>query len=341
MSDIELLSLAASDASQIAQYSHTLSINLFTYGRRVQNASKVIDALCSEISSTGSALKELSLALSNDSCLQLCSHEAVRIVRNVIEDTKRAFTNIEAFVSNDSNDNRQERSAVKQPRQLSLLERQTDQIRTSLEQLKLSLLLILNVLIFADQLRKKKSLVMMRDQRELIRLLAAERVEINRRLTKATALASQQATSTSNPGSSGNVSAPRFLGPQSKPGHTRAFSAGAVEDFTMSPISASSPMATEQLEIPNVNLHASLRHHFERIQHHSYLVENLLTEISSSRYRLDHGIRDRLHMGILKLHWNEWSRYRSVHGHQVFDQMLFNHEEIVSCILNFSLRISC
>lgn len=82
--------------------------------------------------------------------------------------------------------------------------------------------------------------------------------------------------------------------------------------------------------LPNIVLPTALQRHHERIHHHSYLVQNLLTEIASLQYNLDMNTRDRMQNGVLNMHWDEWSMYRLRHGHEHFEKMLNAHPDVVS-----------
>ncbi len=73
---------------------------------------------------------------------------------------------------------------------------------------------------------------------------------------------------------------------------------------------------------------ASLLIRDEEIQHHAMLVHNLLEEISDVQYRLDHGIRHRMHDGILKIHWDEWMPFASKHGHDHFHRVFEPHRHV-------------
>jgi hypothetical protein len=65
------------------------------------------------------------------------------------------------------------------------------------------------------------------------------------------------------------------------------------------------------------------------LEHHRLLIENILAEVNSSRYAIDHGVRYRLHDGILNLHWNEWSPLRSQHEDDVF-RALLTHSPVLA-----------
>jgi hypothetical protein len=57
-----------------------------------------------------------------------------------------------------------------------------------------------------------------------------------------------------------------------------------------------------------------LSHRMEEMEHHCALTKSLLGEISAVQYRIDYGLRDRMHRGVLGLHWEEWSPLRKIYG---------------------------
>jgi hypothetical protein len=65
------------------------------------------------------------------------------------------------------------------------------------------------------------------------------------------------------------------------------------------------------------------------IEHHGTLVENLMNEINASRYRINRGIRYRMHQGVLRAHWDEWSPFRKRFGHGELMKTISLHTEVV------------
>ncbi len=69
---------------------------------------------------------------------------------------------------------------------------------------------------------------------------------------------------------------------------------------------------------------------------HSLLMDKMLKEIGISKYRIDYGQRDRLQKAILKVHWDEWTHLRMIHGHERLVEMLtaLNQDELVTTRLH-------
>lgn len=83
-------------------------------------------------------------------------------------------------------------------------------------------------------------------------------------------------------------------------------------------------------EPPLIDLPEGLKLHYEKIHHHTSLVQNLLSEIDSLEYKLDHNTRGRMHTGVLQVHWNEWNSQRRVFGIHPFEKIMSNSSEIAS-----------
>lgn len=155
MSGIEIIGLAAS-VIQIAEVGGKLSVKLFTFTRKVKNANKSIDALSQDIAATGAVLKQLGETLSKDASLKVCSQEALDTAKTLVEDTKKVFDGLEKLIDGDEKSSNKFLKGIswKQRLKFPFLEPQIAQVQANLERLKSSLLVILNVLIFAEQLRK-------------------------------------------------------------------------------------------------------------------------------------------------------------------------------------------
>jgi hypothetical protein len=152
MSGLEIVGIAAS-VLQIAELGGRLSVKLFTFGRKIKNADKNIDSISQDIAATGAVLQELGNTLKKDDQTRLCSDEAVATARMLVAGCHKVFTEL-----NDTLDGSGSGSKLvlgwKQRLKYTFLEPQIDLLRTNLERLKSSLLVILNVLVFAEQIKK-------------------------------------------------------------------------------------------------------------------------------------------------------------------------------------------
>lgn len=152
MSGIEILGVAAS-VLQIAELGGKLSVKLFTFSRKIKNADKCISSISKDIAATGAVLQQLANELRKDERLRLCSDQAVATTRILVDDCKKIFSELnEALDSRPSGNNCI--SGWMEKLKFPFLEPHVELLRSNLERLKSSLVVMLNVLIFAEQLRK-------------------------------------------------------------------------------------------------------------------------------------------------------------------------------------------
>lgn len=154
----------------------------------------------------------------------------------------------------------------------------------------------------------------------MIKVLANEKEENERRYKRILAAIADK------PSDSGSK---RFVDPSTSPVGSVAttFTTSSTTATLVNPVP--DPPETKSIVVPIIVLPTGLQRHHERIHHHSYLVQNLLSEIASLQYNLDLNTRDRMQNGILNMHWDEWSMYRLRHGHEHFEKMLSAHPDVV------------
>lgn len=77
------------------------------------------------------------------------------------------------------------------------------------------------------------------------------------------------------------------------------------------------------------SLDADQSNRWEEIEHHCALIKSLMSEISAGRYKINHGIRYRMHQGVLIAHWDEWSPLRKLYGDAILMKALSPYSEVV------------
>jgi hypothetical protein len=156
MSGLEILGIAAS-VIQIAELGGKLSVKLFTFTRKIKNADKSIDSISQDIAATGAVLQQLGNELKKDEKLRLCSPEAIATAKSLMDECHKIFKDLNDAVdgsSKGSGTGAKMLLSLKQRVKYTFLEPQIDLLKANLEKLKSSLLVMLNVLIFAEQLKK-------------------------------------------------------------------------------------------------------------------------------------------------------------------------------------------
>jgi hypothetical protein len=169
MSGIEILGIAAS-VIQIADAGARLSQKLFVFTRKVKSADRTIQDISNEIAATGAALRELGEALSEDKYATLGSRHSIDQTSQIVADCWKVFSDINESIGGDKivkgTEASNEKSSnviakfnkpsftFKQRFMFPFIEPQINMLRTKLESLKSSLVLMLQVLLLAEQVRK-------------------------------------------------------------------------------------------------------------------------------------------------------------------------------------------
>ena len=153
MSGVEIVGIAAS-VIQIAELGARLSVKLFVFSRKIKSADKSIDSISQDIAATGAVLQQLGSELSKDENAELCSNEALATTRNLVDSCMSVFKDLESSLDGRFPSSNSVVAGWKRRLKFPFLEAQIEVLRSNLERLKSSLLVMLNVLIFAAQVRR-------------------------------------------------------------------------------------------------------------------------------------------------------------------------------------------
>jgi len=154
MSGLEAAGVIA-NILQIAEIGFKLSVSLYNLYHKLQSANQNLRSLSSDISLTCNVLQQLGSALKQDEQKRLCSPQALSTAKDVLEECKQAFQRIDDAVRESSallGMNRLERAFRRFA--FVLKESELDALHGNLESLKSTMLLMLNVLIYAGQIRR-------------------------------------------------------------------------------------------------------------------------------------------------------------------------------------------
>lgn len=190
MSGLEAIGIAAS-IIQVAELGAKLAVKLCTFYHQVKESNESIQSLSSDVSLTCSILHQLGDSLERDAETRLYSAQAFITAQEVLRECRKVFGKIDHAVEEQKRDNTKNRVArVTRKFGLALMERDLDVMRTNLERLKSTVLLMLNVIIYAGQIRwyvllcvvviltnrcSKSESPLLKEQQELIKLLVAEK----------------------------------------------------------------------------------------------------------------------------------------------------------------------
>jgi hypothetical protein len=311
MSGLEIVGIAAS-VLQLADLGGRLSVKLFTFSRKIKNADKSIASISAEIAQTGSILQHLGNELQKDDQLKVCSAEAVATAKLLVTDCYKIFDDL-----NESLDAKAPKNKVvaawKQRIIFPLVEPQVNLLNTNLERLKSSLLVMLNVLIFAEQLRNQEALPILKDQRELVRTLVEDKNESEAKFQRV--LKAIEGLKVTN-------LPPEF------PSNTAAIVTSTISPSTFNipnDFSAGPTARDKRSQLPTV-----LKAREEEIHDQCALLRNVIDEISRPHYKVDHGLRHRMHSGVLSAHWSGWSPLRNLYGDAALLQAFAEVPAVVS-----------
>ena len=147
---------------QLADLGIRLSLRLYTFGETVASADKSIISISKDVSLTSSVLKELGQYLEKDQESRISSENAIQTANGIVKECLEVFNSMDkALTRSMSRLGLQE--GGKKVKTVATLERlkwpflqpRMQLLRSNLERLKSTLLLMLNVLIYARQVADK------------------------------------------------------------------------------------------------------------------------------------------------------------------------------------------
>lgn len=285
MSGLEAIGIAAS-IIQVAELGTKLAVKLCTFYRQVKESNESIQNLSSDVSLTCSILHQLGDSLNEDAETRLYSAQAFLTAQEVLEECRRVFDKIDHAVEEQRRDNTKNRVArVTRKFGLALMERDLDAMRTNLERLKSTVLLMLNVIIYAGQIRwyvspcimlmltnrySKSESPLIKEQRELINLLVAEKKANEEKYTNLkTAIESVQVNN-----------------------HFQALSSSISQDTASTTSTACDPLPTE-------------------IKEYQILFRDLLDRVDACKYTLEPSRHRRIRSGVMDLNLAEEILFQS------------------------------
>ncbi|KAJ6006077.1 hypothetical protein N7451_004021 [Penicillium sp. IBT 35674x] len=201
MSGAEILGVVAS-VIQVAELGGKLSVKLCTFCHRFKNANKSLKGLSKDIALTCNVLRQLGESLEQDNLATLCSPNAFETAQEVLRECEKVFQDldhtIEQHYSDPSSKTRIERATKKI--WFLMNEPHLDAMAGNLERLKSTMLLMLNVIIYAGQIRSRREANELQEQRNLLLVLANEKLESERNYENLTKSLQYVSLNVSDPG---------------------------------------------------------------------------------------------------------------------------------------------
>lgn len=153
---------------QIADVGVRLSVKLYTFGETVASADRSVISISKDVSLTSGVLKELGRILDKDRETRTFSENAVQTADGVVKECLEVFREMEDILVKKMpglarGDGRDGRSGERMKRAVVVLERlkwgylqpKLQLLRSNLDRLKSTLLLMLNVITYARQVSAK------------------------------------------------------------------------------------------------------------------------------------------------------------------------------------------
>ncbi|KAJ5975797.1 hypothetical protein N7481_009504 [Penicillium waksmanii] len=177
-----------SAALQVAELGGRLSVKLCTFAHKFKNADKALRSLSNDVALTCSVLRQLGDSLRQDDLVSLYSPDAFATAQDVLEECKKVFNDLESEIEQQHADPSSKSRIERATRKIWFLmnEPRLDAVAGNLERLKSTMLLMLNVVIYAGQLRSRHEVSQAQEQRELLQMLAVEKIESERKFEQLT-----------------------------------------------------------------------------------------------------------------------------------------------------------
>lgn len=143
----------ASSSLEIADLAAKVSVRLFALSRKVTDALKPVENLSKDIAQTGAILNRLGHQLKKDQDVRVGSTTLVTSVDDLVEECSHIFESIDKALDG-NNSGSKAILGLQHYVHIASLQPQLAVLETSLERLKMPLALVLQVLIYAEQLKR-------------------------------------------------------------------------------------------------------------------------------------------------------------------------------------------
>lgn len=151
MFGLEAVGIAAS-IIQIADLGTKLSVKFFIFYRKLQNVNESVQNLSSDVTLTCAILRELGESLKQDELSRLCSPEAYRTAQHVLKQCEEVLQQIQKMINETGPSGKTRWQQATSKLKSVLNEPNVDLLRGNLERLKSTMLLLLNVIMYAGQI---------------------------------------------------------------------------------------------------------------------------------------------------------------------------------------------
>lgn len=156
MSGLEALGIAAS-IIQVADIGTKISVKLFAFYRQLNHANESVQLLSNEVALISAILRELGDTLTEEDSLKICSDESIRTLNRVLHQCRDVLEQIQRVTNNFDTSSKNRVQKVTTKFRVVLTDPTLDPMKANLERLKSTMLLLLNVIMFAREIRRSVS----------------------------------------------------------------------------------------------------------------------------------------------------------------------------------------
>ncbi|KAJ6027782.1 hypothetical protein N7499_001240 [Penicillium canescens] len=320
MSGIEVLGVIAS-AIQVAELGMKLSVRLCTFYRDIKAANQTIQNLSSDVSLTCAILHELGETLQTDEQSKVCSDQAFRTVEKVLAECKDVFQQIEIIAEKETSKIGSNR--LSQKLSVAMMRPDLEMFQTHLERLKSTMLLMLNVIMYAGQIRRRAENSVLEDQRKLIQTLIDDKKNNETRYNSLIRLIRTSVSVKSTPEASHSSDMI-----QSTSTGALSFTAANIAVRANEKITTSRAMHTEGTRNQSTIEEQDTLKHVGDFQVYGAFVRRVLEDIDRCQPLLDPPRYLRFRNGIVKMHMEEYPKYRQTHSIGIIDSSKFFSDPI-------------
>ncbi|KAJ5199914.1 hypothetical protein N7472_005118 [Penicillium cf. griseofulvum] len=313
MSGLEAFAVAAS-IIQVADLGTKLSVKLFSFYRQVKSANESIQLLSNEIALVSAILRELGDSLREEGSSKLCSDEALQTLSRVLNQCRDVLGQIQRVIDTNDQTGKSRFQQVTGKFRLVLVEPSLDQLKMSLERLKSTMLLLLNVIMYAGHLRSSNVPTLLQEQRSLIENLLEDRHNDNQKPCLPDRAMSSQAFST-----------------QTASSKTASIGTDEISKQKSDPNLYQPTLKEQPSDWPGNNNKARIRSDeamdnidSAELEEYNILIESMLRKVDSCKAKLEDSRYLRIKNGVLNIHSGEIVRFQLEHGPSIhIDPLLF------------------
>ena len=286
---------------QVADIGLRLSLRLYTFGETVASADQSIRNISKDVSLTSAVLKELGNTFENDKA-GISSDNATSTAKDVVQECHTVFDEMEALLLkkvphlSSAGDVRSKAKMVLERLKWPTIKGKIELLNYTLDKMKSTLTLMLNVIIYAQQISKRdESPSVLAEQRQLIEYLAQVKQEQERALQQAQ-LRINHIQAEPDPVTIGPTAQSYFVRPMTD----SQFTASDASTF----VAAINPAAEKIVDQKVMGDLEALLWEYTRLQ------SNLLEEVCSANYNIGMDSRVRIQKNIVSTNTSEVVRIR-------------------------------